>query len=440
MRQNDIDEAIAVIDKFDLLPLEKRLEVFRELSPAARAALLDAVKRPQDIMRELAEEEVYFTIKHAPAEMVQGILKRTTGNQLTYLIDLEFWKKEMFNPRSAANWLENIAELGEEKILHFVQVTDPELIILALGKLIKVHAYDPEIDMVEQGDSLPPYTLDNVFFIEFMNPGHQAFVEPILETLINWKKEYYFSLMQEIAFGLHMESESMASHWRRARLVEHGFPEFEEALEIYGYFKKDNIKDPADEPDISPKNHDRIPNKLLNYPVKIIDDDSVFMRSMDLIKDPWERDRLSVELAHLANKVMIADGLDPGETEELERSLKKVSGYINIALQDLCGDDIEDAAGFLENNHMEHLFRRGFSLILDLRRELHIVLRQYDGGPENLGLPLAGLAKGLIRERPVYAADYLGQKSPREFRDLNDIKTIRELIGRNRIEENWEPI
>jgi hypothetical protein len=440
MRDSEIDAAIAVLEQFDSLPVEKRVEVLRELSPEARAALLDSVRRPRDVMRELSEEEAYFTIKYAPPDMAPAVLRAMTGNQLTYLVDLEFWKKEMFNPRSAAHWLENIAELGEEKILHFVKITDSELITLALSRLIRVHVSDPDTDIVEQSDSLPPYTLDNVFFIEFMNPGHQAFIEPILETIINWKREYYFSLMEEIAFGIHLENEAMAAQWRKARLVEHGFPEFEEALEIYGYMRKEALKDPQDMPHIGPGKRSDKAGKVFDYPVKAIEDGAFFKQSMDMIKDPWERDRLSAELAHLANKVMIADSLDPGEVDELERSLKKVSGYINMALEELCGADPEKGAGFLENNHMEHLFRRGFSLILDLRKDLHVMLRSYDGGPENLGSPLAGLAKGLIRKRPVYAEDYMGEAAPREFRDLNDIKTIRELMGRSEIEEKWEPI
>jgi hypothetical protein len=440
MRESEIDTAIAVLEKFDSLTLEKRMEVFRDLSPEARAALLDSISRPRDIMRELSEEEAYFTVKHAPPDMVLSVLRPMTGNQLIYLCDLEFWKQEMFNPRSAANWLENIAQLGEEQILRFIKITDAELIILALSKLIKVYVSDPDIDIVEQSDSLPPYTLDNVFFIEFMNPGHQAFIEPILETAINWKREYYFSLMEEIAYGIHLENESMASQWRKARLVEHGFPEFEEALEIYGYLRKNALNDPQNQPHIRPKKAGDGPQKLFHYPVKAVEDDTFFKHCVDLIKDPWERDRLSAELAHLANKVMIADSLDPGSVDDLQRSLKKVSGYINMALEDLCGDDLEHGSSYLENNHMEHLFRRGFSLILDLRKDLQVMLRTYDGGAENLGSPLAGLAKGLIRKRPVYAEDYLGESSAREFRDLKDIKSIRELIGKTEIEEKWEPI
>jgi hypothetical protein len=178
----------------------------------------------------------------------------------------------------------------------------------------------------------------------------------------------------------------------------------------------------------------------LDYPVKILDQDNVFKQSLAELEDPNELDRISAELAHLANKVMIADGRDPGAMEDLHNSLRKVSGYINIALEDLCEEDVSMASGMLQSNHMEMLFRRGFSLILDLRKDIQILLRNYDGGIENLGHPLAGLIKGLIRKRPLYADNIHGGPKPREFESIQDIKTIRELMDMGAIEDRWEPV
>ena len=48
-------------------------------------------------------------------------------------------------------------------------------------------------------------------------------------------------------------------------------------------------------------------------------------------------------------------------------SLEKVSGYINIALENICAGDSEKAILVLCNNHMEFLFRAGYSSIINLQ-------------------------------------------------------------------------
>jgi hypothetical protein len=137
---------------------------------------------------------------------------------------------------------------------------------------------------------------------------------------------------------------------------------------------------------------------------------------------------------------MVADAKDPGSLEDLLSSLNKVSGYINISLEDVCGDDVSVASGVLSANHMEILFRRGFSLILDLRKQARILIRQYEGGMENLGHPLAGLMRGLFQKRPVFAGDLMGKNKPRDFESMADLKTIRNLLDKDLMEQGWEPI
>jgi hypothetical protein len=124
----------------------------------------------------------------------------------------------------------------------------------------------------------------------------------------------------------------------------------------------------------------------------------------------------------------------------MHRTLRKVSGYINIALEELCSDAVSYGVELLRSNHMEILFRRGFSMILDLRKQAHKLIRDYDGGVENLGHPLAELIKGLIQKRPFYAGNVLGEKTGRDFRCVEDIQIIQDLMDTRAIEERWQPI
>lgn len=427
------------MEAVDALPLDKRVEMFRNLSARAREELIGSVARPGEIMRRISAEEVYFTIKEIGEANALALIAATTGQQLTHVLDLELWKKDMFDTVSAARWLEIISTIGEEKLMQLLQTADPELIVTAMSRFVKVHVRNPDVDLVEQQDSLPQFTLEDIFFVEFLVPYSEQIVANFLETVFHWNTEYYFGLMEELAAGVIMDSEEMAGKWRRSRLADRGFPEFDEAMEIYHYVRRDGVSGPrCDGADgVSEWSEDSIPHTW--YPMRVFKEETLFRRSLNEISEPSENDRLSTELAHLANKVMVADGRDPASLEELQGSLKKVGGYINMALEETCGDDVSLATQLLQSNHVEILFRRGFSLILDLRKEAQKMLRNYDGGVENLGHPLAGLVTGLLQKRPYFAGQVLGDRTPREFETLGDVESIRNLLDRSTFEGTWEP-
>ncbi len=184
----------------------------------------------------------------------------------------------------------------------------------------------------------------------------------------------------------------------------------------------------------------REPRSVLAYPLKVMQTESLFKKCLDELSNSEEGDRLAKELAHTANKVIIADGRDPGSREDLYESLRKVGGYINIALEEICGNDVEEAARIVRSNHMEFLFRRGFSIILDLRKEAQKLIRGYEGGVENLGHPLAGIVSGLLQKRPLYAGEFIDDKKSRDFEHLSEIEQIRKMLDKSAIEDRWEPV
>ncbi len=440
MNDHDLNrkEAEIIIESFDKLPIKKRVEIFGELSPVAREGLIATTGQPSEIMRRISEEEIFFVIKELGEESAPAIIATTTGRQLQYVLDVELWKKDMLDLRAASRWLEFIAGSGEEKIIQFVQVTDSELLCAILGGLMRVKMRDPELDLTEEMDFLPMFTLDDWFFIEFRSPDSEESLKRFLEAVFSWNTRYYLSLMEHISCDDHLENEETARKWRNSRLAEKGFPEFDEVLEIYQHINRAELAEPFAETPAESENAEPIP--VLKFPLRVLDSNNLFRRGLNTISTADERDRLCAELAHLANKVIIADGKDHGSSKAIRASLKKVGAYINIALEDMCEEDVAAAAALLRSNHMELLFRRGFSLILELRKEAQRFVRDYDGGAENLGSPLAGLVNGLLQKRPIYAGNVFENQQAREFEFVEDIATIRKLMDRSALEDKWEPI
>jgi len=434
------EESLRVVERFETLPVESRLDVFKKLSAEAREELIGVLSNPGEIVRRISEEEMFFTIKQLGEAHAPSLLRATSGRQLRYILDVDLWRKDMFDPRAAHRWMKAIAGLSGDKVLQLVQVTDRELLAVAMDSVIRVQVTDPERDLLEQMDLLPQFTLDNLFFVDFRFPDMEDTAKAFLETIFEWSPEFYFGLMEELARGIPAENEEMALKWRRARLADHGFPEFDEALDIYHYLPQSMLSLTEPAPPVYDADEPIGGRAITEYPLKTIDAESLFMQGLKRIDDPAHKDRLSVELAHLANKVIIADGREPGSVDEIQRALRKVGGHINIAIEESCGYDLSEATELLESNHMEILFRRGFSLILELRKEAQRLIRSHEGGVENLGHPLAELLKALIQKRPFYAAHVIGERENREFESLDDLKTIRDHMNKAYSEENWEPI
>jgi len=95
------EEALRLLEKFHSLPLDRKVDIFRDLSPEAREELVDTAADPAAIVRRISEEEMYFTIKRLGEASAPTLISLTTGRQLTYILDLDLWNKDMFNTNAA---------------------------------------------------------------------------------------------------------------------------------------------------------------------------------------------------------------------------------------------------------------------------------------------------------------------------------------------------
>jgi hypothetical protein len=89
---------------------------------------------------------------------------------------------------------------------------------------------------------------------------------------------------------------------------------------------------------------------------------------------------------------------------------------------------------------VELLFKRGFSLVLDLAGEARRLIERSQGTIDDLGYPLSELLRGLLSKRPVYAAHALGEPHARDFRSLEELQSIRQLMESATKEDRWEPL
>jgi hypothetical protein len=83
-----------------------------------------------------------------------------------------------------------------------------------------------------------------------------------------------------------------------------------------------------------------------------------------------------MELAALANKVVVADQLSPDNPEALQRAVGKVAAYVNLGLQMRAHGNLKAAVKVLREIFLEHLFRLGQAQVAKLRTRMRQVVQR----------------------------------------------------------------
>jgi len=411
-----------VIKDFDELPIKKRIDIILNKRGKEREKLIIQSRDAKRIVQSLPEEEIFFTIKEIGEKDAVSIISLTSPRQMQYLLDIELWKRNQLDIKEGLNWLSIIAECGWDKIKEWIRTVDPDLIVTLLKKYIKVYKIDID-KYIEEIDKFPSFTLDNIYFIEFKDIDSESILSNILRVINEEYRGLYITLMEAIRWEIDAEIEEEALRWRNTRLSEKGFPELDEALNVYRYINLDIEK-------FSTKRYEevgiiRIPPQ---YPLLFQESSAFIYNTLTNITDNSVIGRLKSELAYLSNKVLIADCLDISNIENIEKTVKKVSNYLNIGLEYMSNKDIKNSIEILTNRWMEHIFQIGYSLILKLKLRAKRELNERWGENIDIGInlldsPVEEIIRGIIKKRPLFFSnDY------REFKSIDDIMIVKDYI------------
>lgn len=229
---------------------------------------------------------------------------------------------------------------------------------------------------------------------------------------------------------LDSEMEEIGYRFRNARMTDYGFPDFEEALEIYRFVNPDFLT-PEKSSSVT-----RIPGgtEKISPPFYLTFQGEGFFLSSVLsrIDDPQEQNRIKIELAALSNKAMVAEPIDIFEIDEMKRVTRKVFHYLNLGLQYLSGEEEVKALEALQSVPLQKIFQCGVGATLLLRSKAESILKEpwFSGNRENLNFldpPHLEKFEGVLRRRPVLYRDGI----PEDYKSLQDFretKTSLEMV------------
>ena len=382
-------------------------------------------KNPEPLVHQLPELEVFLTVKEIGDKDALPLISITTPEQFQFLLDLDFWKRDELDPEKILHWLEILLECGEKKIAQFIQSTHPEFIALLLKKFLHVTTLEGE--PLEAVEKVPPFTLDHYYFVHFTGKETRAVLEHFLKIYSLIEAEGYQRLMEALIWEQDSELEEAEYRIRNGRLAEFGFPDFEEALEIYRFIHPDSILKKGDPPLVR-KSEEGEKGRPTFY-LAFLEESPFFSSVLAKIGDPLEQDRLKIEMTALCNRAMVAEATDLSRFEEIERITKKVFHYLNMGLQYLSGQEETQALEILHTLRLQRLFQCGVSLTLLLKRKAETLLNGswFGADRENLIFldpPYLERFEGILKRRPCLHRD----GKVEDFKNLRELKEAEDLI------------
>ena len=419
------EERIEAQKVFNSLPTKSQFDIVLKAQGKERLHYLSLSEHPEEMVQRLPELEVFLTVKEVGEKDCLDLISLTTPEQFQYMLDLDFWKRDQLDPEKVLQWMEILIESGEKKVTQFIHSTDPELIALLLKKFLQVFTLEGE--PIEVQDRVPPFTLDQHYYIDFKGKGVREIFQPFLEIFYRADSDGYRKLMDSFMVELESELEETNYRLRNSRLADYGFPDLEEALEIYRFVNPDSLALEKRTPKV--RDREEMGRESPTFYLTFQNEGPFLSSVLSRIDNPQEQDRLKQEITALCNKAIVAEAIDLSNIAAMERVIKKGYHTLNLGLQYLSEEDEIKAFEIIQSLPIQRLFQCGVSTTLLLRRKGESILKGpwFSGDQGNLVLLDPShfeKFEGILRRRPVLYRDWTYE----DFKNLQDLKEAEDFL------------
>jgi len=435
--------------------LSQRKEILALSSEKALDRIFEA-KHPAALVHSFPEADFYFLVNDIGIHDALEILALASDRQWEYILDIELWEKDRIDINSVTRWLDILFQAAPGRFIKWAIEKQPEFIEYYLYKNIKVAIREHDEDPSALGKDL--VTIDDIFYIRITDDYYapvesgmeteegdyrekrEEFIKKMLEKIAEYDYEKYRNILFETMTVLSAEMEEEFYRLRNVRLEEKGFLPFYEAVGVYASLKPEKLAVRKKIAKSRDESDSLMPVPL--YPFGMLKEDNLFAMSLKRIESDKILNDLQAEFAGLCNRIISADQKSIKSRDELKEIVKKACGYLSIGLGRMTAEgrkpDINRTAALIEKYHLEHLFRTGFGLALELKERADKWMKRSWFGGQGLSLGFwgeewMGVLGGLLIKKPLYFDNYKTGYIYREFLSLSDItesrKTLEEIIA-----------
>ncbi len=414
-------------------PLRRDLDQILAVRGEAREERLLASPNLGAVVALMPPEELYFTLKELGPDHVVDVLRHARSEQLEFVLDLELWKKDRLRAERVLPWLERLQACGGEALGRWLRRLDLSTWVLLLGQVARVHLAEDDRDPLQDLPGRAPFTLEGQYYVA-TSADAEPLVKDLLQTLHRADPDRYARVVEGLLRDVDPELEEAEHQERQRRLAVRGFPEWEEALEVYTRLDVTRPEELPLRPGAPARDAEEAPAAPPRYPVTLPGSAPDFLvHALRRLEPGPALDGLWSQLAYLTNKVAVADGLELDDLDSFQGALRKVSAYVSIGLEALCGPDETRAARLLEERWLQHLFRVGWSPIRALRTRTRGLFEK--GWPQGhkerllfLDSPLPEILEGLLRAHPLWYAGEAEAPPYRAFQTLTEVRRAERAV------------
>lgn len=407
--------------------------VLKWLSSLSGKGILDRIleqEDPRSLIQQLPHGDFFWLVKKVGENDCLPLLELASEDQWQYLLDLELWRKDHLNLEQASQWIVRLGQADIGKLVRWFFGKGQAIAYYYLFRSIQV-VVKKEDDVDDISDDF--FTLDGIFYVRTFDKEHRETIESILRTMSGEDLDRYHSFLLELSGILPAELEEDMYRLRNVRLAEHGFLPFEEALSVYAPLRPENLISEKSEGSTSNFTSDEESYELTPIsPLYHAKGKNLWTAVSSRITDYKFLDRIRLEFGGLCNQIFSANGALENDLETLIKTCRKAAGYLNLALEKLCGSDISSAEKLISNNSLVSIFRVGFGMVMGLKWEAGSWLKKSWFYGQDLDFSFWGdewgeRLAGFVATKPRL---YIGFKGGEEYKDF---ETFSELENCNRI-------
>lgn len=309
------------------------------------------------------------------------VLPHALPDQLTALLDLDAWRNDRLEVPTGRGWLLAVADAYEEAARPRGALTglmldmDGDMWTLLLVGATAVAELDPEDDQsrqlaLEGMAALQTWETPDGFYILGV-PDHElgrATVK-ILQAMYDDDLIEAGKLVRSIKWAMASPLEEEQLRWRKGRLADMGFPDWEDAMRLFKPMARDAA---LGEP--TPPRHELTPEESAALSVRWAG--SFLLRSVMSRLDGAEHGVRTREFLLLVNELMAALRYEPGEESQQEAAVRQAQATVSLGLAMLAsqfGDADDDATidalvDRVRAIGLRGMFRVGYAPLAKLRR------------------------------------------------------------------------
>jgi len=368
--ENNQKKAEAILKK---LPTEEQVRYLSQLTSKQKLKFLYLSTKSEQVVQILPPEEVYYMVKENGVSDSAPILSVVTNEQMQYFFDLEWWKRDRFLPQRALDWVLIMNQHNPKKLLDWFLQEELDQVVTLLKNLALIYKNDEMTDSYAGVAGLKHYSPDGVYDFFFFDSKAFEPLKSILKLLRDQYPESFFTIMEASIWYQKEPTEETAYRWRTSRTSFRGIPEINEALEIYSRLDPDAIKElPASEADFLEEH----PTNPPSYIIENTNPKNFFTQCWSIIKNEDRKKIIHWELVYLANKLMVADDLDPGKFEDHKKAISKSISLVNLGLEISAKENAQKGAAILEKTWIQPIFQVGFGHLINLKKDALEILQE----------------------------------------------------------------